>query len=88
MFQRKISRMKEKELEIMVKMASAQLQAVYFGHASGYKHKFTYFISTIKQMDKYLQPTDGLLQSKLMPTITRRYVCSEGELKLLSLPCR
>lgn len=49
MFHRKISRMKETELEIMAKMAS------------GYKHKFTYFISTIKEMDKYLQPTDGLL---------------------------
>lgn len=53
--------MKETELEIMAKMASAELQAVYFGHVSGYKHKFTYFISTIKEMDKYLQPTDGLL---------------------------
>ena len=40
MFHRKISRMKETELEIMAKMASAELQAVYFGHVSGYKHKF------------------------------------------------
>lgn len=88
MFHRKISRMKETELEIMAKIASAELQAVYFGHVSGYKHKFTYFISTIKEMDKYLQPTDGLLQSKFMPTITREYACSEREPKLLSLPCR
>lgn len=55
----------------MVKMVSKESQAVWCAYVSGYKHKFTYFIGLIKQMDKYLSLLDDLPLLKLTPTITR-----------------
>ena len=39
-------------------------------------------------MDKYLQPVDDVIQSKLILAITGGNVCSEEERELLSLLCR
>lgn len=50
----------KKELKILAKIVSTESQAVYCAYASGYKQKFTFFIRTIKQMEKYLQPVDGV----------------------------
>ena len=83
----KVSQWKQ-ELEILTQIALTEPQAVYCAYVSGYKHKFTYFIRTIKQMDKYTQPIDDVIQSKLIPAITGGHICSDDERKLLSLPCR
>ena len=40
------------------------------------------------EIDKYIQPIDGVIQSKLVPAITDGHICSKEERKLLSLPCR
>ena len=77
----------KKELKILTKIASTEPQALYCAYVSRYKHKFTYFISTIKQMDKYLQQIDDVIQSKLTLAITGGHICSEEECKLLSLSC-
>ena len=61
---------KKKELEILAKIASTEPKAVCCAYASGCRHKFTNFIHTIKQMDKYLQPIDNVVQSKLISAIT------------------
>ena len=39
-------------------------------------------------MDKYIQPIDNIIQSKIISSITRGHTCSEEECKLLSLPCQ
>ena len=62
----------KKELKILVQIASREPQeAVYCSYVSGYKHKCTYSIRAIKEMDKYLQPIDDVTQSKLATAITK-----------------
>ena len=39
-------------------------------------------------MDKYLQPTDDVIQSRLILAITCGNICSEEERKLLLFLCR
>ena len=74
-------------MEILAQIASTEPQAVYCAYVLGFKHKFTYFIRTIQQMNKYIQPIDDIIQTKLIPAITGGHICSEEERKLLSLPC-
>ena len=54
---------------------------------TGDKHKFTYFVCAIKQMNKYIQAIDDVIQSKLIPAITGGHICSEVERMLLFLLC-
>ena len=58
-----------KELENLCSIAETQPQAAYSAYIHGYKHKFTYYIRTIPDIDLLLRPLLECICDKLIPTI-------------------
>ena len=75
------------ELEKLSRIAQNQPQAAYAAFVHGYKHKFTYFLRTIPQMERFLQPVDDILTYVFIPTIFGSPV-NEIERKILTLPTK
>ena len=53
---------------------------------SGYQHRLTYFICTIPEMEKYLQPLEEVIRHKFIVSITGGHLMSDLERDLMELP--
>ena len=53
----------------------------------GFKHKFTFFLRTVPDID-YLLPIEETLRSRFIPAITGGHICSDAERALLALPVK
>ena len=76
------------ELRELTKVAKSEPQAAYSGFTSGFKHKMTYFMRTIPNVNEILAHLDKVIDNEFIPAVTEGHVCSNDERKLLSLPVR
>ena len=86
-----------KELTILCEIAETQPQSAYAAFTQGYRSKFTYFLRTIENFEKYVKPVETVLAEKFIPAllgtdtpfnITREVLAlnpSEGGLGIINL---
>ena len=65
----------------------SQPQACYATFTYGLKHRWTYFLRTLPDLEDPLAPLERALADVLIPSITGHY-CTQGERDLLALPVR
>ncbi|XP_066914998.1 uncharacterized protein [Clytia hemisphaerica] len=76
------------EITLLSKIAISQPQSAYACFVGGYQHKLTYFLRTVPDIEKYLQPVDEVIRHHLIPALTGGRLVSDDERQLLSLPPR
>jgi hypothetical protein len=63
-------------------------QAAYIAFLSGFRHKFTYHIRTIPDIQHQLQQIDNIINTELLPALMAGRNLSLQDHKLLALPTR
>ena len=76
------------QLETLAEIAKSEPQSAYTAFTSGFKHRMTYFMRTIPNLQEVLQPLDDTINTKFIPAITEGHNCSEDDRRLLALPVR
>ena len=76
------------EMENLSKVARSEPQAAYSLFTSGFRHKITYFIRVIPNLQEVLKPLDDVIDNKFIPAITEGHFCSTIERQLFTLPVR
>ena len=76
------------ELSELTRIAKAEPQASYAAFTAGFRHKVTYFMRTIPNLEEVLKPLDDVIDKSFIPAITEGHVLSSDDRKLLSLPVR
>ena len=76
------------QLETLAEIAKSEPQSAYTAFTSGFKHRMTYFMRTIPNLQDVLQPLDDTINTKFIPAITEGHNCSEDDRRLLALPVR
>ena len=71
----------------LAEFATSQPQASYAAYAFGLRHKWTYFLRTLPDIDELLEPVERATAENLIPSVTSRN-CTNDERNLLSLPVR
>ena len=74
----------------MTKLAEfvlSQPKACYAGFTYGLKHRWTYFLRTLPDLEDLLAPLERAIADVLIPSNTGHY-CTQGERDLLALPER
>ena len=71
----------------LAEFALSQLQACYSAFTYGLKHRWTYFLRTLPDLEDLLAPLERAIADVLIPSITGHY-CTQGERELLALPVR
>ena len=69
-------------------IAKTHPQAAYFVFTSGYKHKFTFFMRTIENIENFMLPLGKVSKQKLIPPLFNNFQISEGLRNLIALPCK
>ena len=69
-------------------IAKAHPQAAYSAFTSGYKHKFTFFMRTIENVENFMLPFDKVVKQKLIPALFNDFQISEELRRLIALPCK
>ena len=67
--------------------ALSQPQACYAAFTFGLKHRWTYFLRTLPDIEDLLAPLKPAITDTLIPSITG-YNCTQAERELLALPVR
>ena len=67
-------------------IAKTEPQAAYTAFVSGFKHRLTYHIRTIRDIN--LAKLDETIDTVFIPAITDGHYCSKEERILLSIPVR
>lgn len=75
------------EVTRLAKFAAVQPQACYAAYTFGLKHRWTYFIRTIPDIQDLLEPLENAISRILIPALTDRQ-CSQLDREILSLPVR
>ena len=75
------------QITILAEFASSQPQACYIAYTYGLKHKWTYYLRTIPDIEELLQPLESAINNVLLPVLID-HNCSEAERNLLALPVR
>ena len=63
-------------------------QAAYSAFTSGYKHKFTFFMGTIENIENIRLPLDKVIKQKLIPALFNDFQISKELRSLIALPCK
>ena len=71
----------------LAEFALPQPQACYAAFTYGLKHRWTYFLRTLPDLEDLLAPLERAIADVLIPSITGHY-CTQGERDLLALPVR
>ena len=74
------------EVKRLAEFAVSQPQACFAVFTFGLKHRWTYFLRTLPDIDTLLEPLERAIAEVLIPSITERN-CSSTERDLLELPC-
>ena len=75
------------ELTLLAECAITQPQACYAAFTFGLRHKWTYFMRTLPDIEDLLEPLERAISDVLIPSLTE-HNCSVAERKLLALPGR
>ena len=77
------------EVTRLAEFARSQLQASYAAFTFGLRHRWTYFMRTLRDIGNLLQPLERAISDVLIPSLTGRTGnCSEAERDLVALPVR
>ena len=76
------------QLDELGKIAKSEPQSAYSAFTAGFKHKLTYFMRTIPNLEEILKPIDDFLDNVLIPILTEGHQMSPDDRKLWSLPVR
>ena len=76
-----------KEVTRLSEIAITQLQANYAVHTFGLKHRWTYFLRTLPDIQDLLQPLENTIAKVFLPAITE-HECVQLEGEILALPVR
>ena len=77
-----------KEIERLSTIATTQPHAAYAAFTHGLKHKWTYLIRTIPDIESLLQPLEDAIRHKFLPSLTGQSALSNETRDLLTLPVR
>ena len=73
------------EVTKLAEFARSQPQASYTAFTFGLRHRWTYFMRTLPDIERLLQPLEHAISDVLIPSLIGRN-CSETEHNLLVLP--
>ena len=73
------------EVTKLAELAVSQPQACCVAFTLGLKHRWTYFLRTLPDIDTFLEPLERAIAEVLIPSIAERD-CSPAERELLELP--
>ena len=71
----------------LAEFALSQPQACYAAFTFGLKHRWTYFMRTLTDLEDLLAPLERAIAEVLIPSITGHH-CTQAERELLALPVR
>ena len=71
----------------LVAFASSQPQASYAAFTFGLRHRWTYFLRTLPDIECLLGPLERAIADSLIPVLTG-HTCTDTERNLLALPVR
>ena len=71
-----------------MKIAKSEPQAAYSSFTSGFRHKTTYFMRTIPNIENEMSELDRIIDEEFLPAITEGHNFSADERRLVSLPVR
>ena len=75
--------------EIELQVAYVAFVFCFFGaFVSGFKHKFTYFMRTMPDINTQFALIEETIRNRFIPATTGGHVCSNLERELFSLPVR
>ena len=74
------------QLQMLTEVAKSEPQSAYASFTSGFRHKVTYFMRTIPDLEEVLAPLDKLIDEQFIPIITDGHILSNDDGLLLSLP--
>ena len=69
-------------------IAKAHPQAGYSAFTSGYKHKFIFFMRTIKNIGNIMLPLDNVIKQRLIPALFNDFQISKELRILIALSCK
>ena len=69
-------------------IAKTNPQAPYSAFTLGYKHKFTFFMRTIENIENFMLPLDKVIKQELIPALFNYFQISEELRSLIALPCK
>ena len=75
------------EVTLLAEFATCQPQACYAAFAFGLRHKRTYFMRTLPNIEDLLEPLERAISDVLILSL-KEHNCSVAERKLLALPAR
>ena len=75
------------EVTRLAEFAISQPQACYAAFTFGLRHRWTYFLGTLPDIQDLLEPLERAITDVLIPAVTD-HTLSEGERELLSFPVR
>ena len=75
------------EVTRLAEFARSQPQASYAAFTFGLRHRWTYFMRTLPDVENLLQPLERAISDVLIPSLIGRN-CSEAERDLVALPVR
>ena len=75
------------EVTLLAAFATSQPQACYAAFTFGLRHKWTYFMRTLPDIEDLLEPLERAISDVLIPSLTE-HNCSVAERKLLALSAR
>jgi len=75
-------------MRVLVKIAHCEPQAAYACFVTGFKHKPSYIIRTIPDINSQLRLLDDFITNEFVPALTNGIRCSDAERYLFSLPVR
>ena len=75
------------EITKLAEFAVTQPQASYAAYTFGLKHRWTYFLRTLPEIQDLLEPLESAISRVLIPAITDRQ-CGQLDRDILALPVR
>ena len=75
------------EVTALAEFATTQPQASYAAFTFGLRHRWTYFMRTLPDIEELLEPLEHAISDVLIPSLTE-HNCSPTERELLALPAR
>ena len=75
------------EILKLSEFAMSQPQATYAAFSFGVRHKWTYFLQTIPNIEDLLQPLEEAIRPVLIPTLLNRTISNQDR-RILELPVR
>ena len=71
----------------LAEFAATQPQACYAAYTFSLKHKWTYYLRTLSDIEELLEPWEHAISDALIPSITGN-TCTTSERELLAIPVR